>query len=70
MYSSKNVLGVYFLKVLLSKKTPFLGVFLSQEVEQTRGLCAVLYIPGGLEGLFDFYDPLHHHPWARHSPRQ
>jgi hypothetical protein len=69
MYSSKNVLGVYFLKVLLSKKRRFWR-FLSQEVEQTGGLCAVLYILGGLEGLFDFYDPLHHHPWARHSPRQ
>ncbi len=29
-----------------------------------------LYIMGGFEGLFDFYDPLHHHPRTRHSPRQ
>ncbi len=29
-----------------------------------------LSISDGLEGLFDFYDPLHHHPWTRHSPGQ
>jgi hypothetical protein len=27
-------------------------------------------ISGGLEGLFDFYDPLHHHPQTGHSPRR
>jgi hypothetical protein len=26
------------------------------------------YIPGGFEVLFDFFDSLHHPPWARHSP--
>ncbi len=25
---------------------------------------AFLYILGGFEGLFDFYDTLHHHPWT------
>jgi hypothetical protein len=29
-----------------------------------------LHISGGLEGLFDFYDPLHHHAWIGRSPRQ
>jgi hypothetical protein len=27
-----------------------------------------LSISGGLEGLFDFFDSLHHHALARHSP--
>jgi hypothetical protein len=29
-----------------------------------------LYISGGLEGLFDFYDPLHRHPLTGRSPCQ
>jgi hypothetical protein len=28
------------------------------------------YIPGGMEGLFDFFDSPHHHPRAGHSPCQ
>jgi hypothetical protein len=26
------------------------------------------YIPAGLEGLYDFFDSLHHHPLAGQSP--
>jgi hypothetical protein len=33
-------------------------------------LALFLYIPGGLEGLFDFFDSLHRHPLAGHSPCQ
>jgi hypothetical protein len=43
--------------------------FISQNVLETVCFFAIFkYISGGLEGLFDFYDPLHHHPWTGHSP--
>jgi hypothetical protein len=42
--------------------------FISQNMRKTARFLPFLYILGGLEGLFDFYDPLHHHPWTGHSP--
>jgi hypothetical protein len=69
MYSSKNVSGVYFVKYLSVKN----GIFGILKINKCRNLAVfalVLYLPGGLEGLFDFYDSLHHHCQAGHSPRQ
>jgi hypothetical protein len=43
--------------------------FTSQNVRKTARFLPFLLILDGLEGLFDFYDPLHHHPWTGRSPR-
>jgi hypothetical protein len=52
-------------KVLLSEKRRFRR-FISQNVSVT-----VRFLPfSSFEGLFDFCDHLHHHPWTGHSPRQ
>ncbi len=47
----------------------FLAFFKSISAE-TCHFCAFSYRPGGFEGLFDFFDSHHHHPWAGHSPHQ
>jgi hypothetical protein len=44
--------------------------FISQNMRKTTHFFAVLPISGGLEGLLNFYDPLHQHPWTGRSPRQ
>jgi hypothetical protein len=44
--------------------------FISQNVREIARFSPFLHISGGLEGLFNFYDPLHHHPWTGCSPRQ
>jgi hypothetical protein len=69
MYFSKNVSWVYLVKYFWVKN----GVFGDLKAK----MCAKLpvfppfsYILGGLEGLFDFYDPLHHHPWTGRYPCQ
>jgi hypothetical protein len=49
---------------IFERKTAF-SVIYKPKREQNRSFS---YISGGLEGLFDFYDPLHHHPRTRHSP--
>jgi hypothetical protein len=52
----------------MSKKRRF-QQFTSQNVRETTPFLPFLYISGSLEGLFDFYDPLHHHHWTRRSLR-
>jgi hypothetical protein len=61
MYSSKNILGVYFVKYFQVKNSVF-GVFKVNKCGKPAIFAPFSYILGGLEGLFDFYDPLHHHP--------
>jgi hypothetical protein len=49
------------------------GVYNDLETKNARNRLFFLpfsSISGGFEGLFDFYDPLHHHPRTGHSPRQ
>jgi hypothetical protein len=70
IYSSKNVLGVYLNNYFKVKKTSIFGIFLVNRCRKPAVFALFLYIPGGLEGLFDFYDSLHHHPQAGHSPHQ
>jgi hypothetical protein len=41
--------------------------FFSRKVRKTARFSPYSYISGG---FFDFYDPLHHHPWTGLSPRQ
>jgi hypothetical protein len=66
MYSSKNILGVYSVKHFKVKN----GIFKVNKCGKPAVFALFLYIPGIFEVLFDFYDSLHHHPWARHSPHQ
>ncbi len=51
----------------MSKKRQF-RQFFCQNVQETVRFFADLHISGGLEGLFNFYDPLHHHPWRGAPP--
>jgi hypothetical protein len=53
----------------MSEKRSF-RQFLSQNVRKTIHFMPFSSILGGFEGLFGFCDPLHHHPWTGHSPRQ
>jgi hypothetical protein len=53
----------------MSKKRR-LWQFISQNVRETTRFLPFLPILGGLESLFNFYDPLHHHPWTGRSSRQ
>jgi hypothetical protein len=69
MYSSENVVGVYFVNYF-KVKNGVLGFFKVNKCRTPAVFAPFLYILGGLEGLFDFYDPFHHHPQAGHSPRQ
>jgi hypothetical protein len=46
-----------FFYVLLSKKTAFSAIFRAKSL----GNRWFSYIPGGLKGLFDFFDSPHHH---------
>jgi hypothetical protein len=48
----------------------YILLVLLEKCEKRAVLAQFSYIPGGLEGLFDFFDSVHHHPLARHSPRQ
>jgi hypothetical protein len=70
MYSSKNVSRIYFVKYFKVKKTALWAIFKSISAGNRhcwRHFHSFLYIPVGLEGLFD---SLHHHLLARHSPLQ
>ncbi len=69
MYSSRNVLRVYFVKYFQVNKGVF-GIFKVNKCRKPAIFVSFLYIPGGFEGLFDFFDSLHYHPQAGHSPRQ
>jgi hypothetical protein len=69
MYSSKNVSWVYHVKYFWAKNGIF-GDLFAKTCAKPSIFLPFLYISGGLEGLFDFYDLLHHHPWTGHSPRQ
>jgi hypothetical protein len=51
------------------QKTAFLVIYRPKRA-QNRPFLPFLSISGGFEGLFGFCDPLHHHPWKGHSPRQ
>jgi hypothetical protein len=46
--------------------------FISQNVRETARFFAVFAYFGRLGRLilFNFYDPLHHHPWTGRSPHQ
>ncbi len=58
----KKILWVYLVKYFRAKN----GVFQPKHVWNRPFACS----SGGLEVLFDFYDPLHHHLWTGRSPRQ
>ncbi len=68
MYSSTKSLE-YILLSNFEQKTAFLAIYKPKR-ERNRPFFAIFVYSGSLEGLFDFYDPLHHHPQAGHSPRQ
>jgi hypothetical protein len=57
----------YICLVLLSKKLRFWW-FLVNKCGKAAVLVPFLYIPGVLEGFFDFFDSVHHHPLAGDSP--
>ncbi len=59
----------YILLSTFERKTAFLQ-FVSKNVRETVRFFAVFVYFGGFEGLFGSCDPLHHHPWTGHSPRQ
>ncbi len=59
----------YILLSTYEWKTAFSAIY-KPKCAQNRPFLPFLHISGSLEGLFDFYDPLHHHPWTRRSPRQ
>ncbi len=69
MYSSKNVSWVYLDKYFWAENGIFGNLF-AKTYAKPPNSSPFSYISGGLEGLFDFYDLLHHHPRTRHSPRQ
>ncbi len=54
MYSSKNVMGVYFVNYLKVKNSIF-GIFKVNKCEKLASFVLFSYLPGGLEGFFDFY---------------
>ncbi len=56
----------YILLSTFQQKTAFSAIY----KPQCARFLTFLYILGGLEGLFDFYDPLHLHPWTGRSSRQ
>jgi hypothetical protein len=60
----------YILLSTYEQKTAFFGNLLAKTCAKPPILSPFLPISGGLEGLFNFYDPLHHHPWTGRSPRQ
>jgi hypothetical protein len=75
----KNFFNNFILKkksweyILLSTFKEKNGVFCIFKVNKWAKLSVFApfsKVPGGLEGLFDFYDSLHHHPQAGHSPRK
>jgi hypothetical protein len=61
MYSSKNILGVYFVKYFKVKNGVF-GVFKVNKCGKLAVCMPFSYISGGFGVLFDFFDSLHHHP--------
>ncbi len=60
----------YILLSTFERKTAFLAIFQPKCAQNCPFFSPLSFIPGGLEGLFDFYDPLHHHPWTGRPPRQ
>ncbi len=68
MYSSKKSLD-YILLSIFERKTAFSAIYKPKSA-WNRPFFMFSSILGGLEGLFDFYESLHHHPRAEHSPRQ
>jgi hypothetical protein len=69
MYSAKNISWVYLVKYFWAKNGVF-GDLLAKMYAKAPVFLPFSYISGDLEGLFDFYDLLHHHPRAGYSPRQ
>jgi hypothetical protein len=67
MFSLKNIWGVYFVKYFEVKNCIF-GKFEVNKCRKPAVLVPSLNIPGGFEGLFAFFDSLHHHSLAGHSP--
>ncbi len=59
----------YILLNTLEQKTAFLAIYRPKRVRNRR-FFAVLAISYDCEGIYDFYETLHHHPRAGHSPRQ
>jgi hypothetical protein len=59
----------YILLSTYERKTAFSTIY-KPKCARTARFSPFLHISGGLEGLFDCYDPLHHHPWTGRSPRQ
>ncbi len=56
----------YILLSTLEQKTAFLAIY-RPKCEWNRLFLAISY---SCEGIYDFYESLHHHPRAGHSPRQ
>jgi hypothetical protein len=46
----------------------FLAIFKSISAGNLPIFLPFLYILGGLEGLFDCFDTIHHHPWPGTPP--
>jgi hypothetical protein len=67
MYFLKYVLGVYFVKNFYVKNSIFC-VFLVSKCRKPASFAPFLYILGGIEVLFDFFDSLHHHPASGTPP--
>jgi hypothetical protein len=44
--------------------------FIGKNMRETGRFSPFLAISYCYEGLYDFLESLHHHPWAGHSPRQ
>jgi hypothetical protein len=52
----------------MSEKRRFRRFFLPKSAQKKPGgFSPFLHISGGLEGLFDFYNFLHHHPCSQHT---
>ncbi len=57
----------YILLSTFERKTVFLAIYKPKHAQNRPFFRHFLYISGSWEGLFDFYNPLHHHPWTGHS---
>ncbi len=58
----------YILLSIFKLKTAFLAFKKLLNAWNQAVFAQFLYIPGSYEVLFDFFDSLHHHPPAGHSP--
>ncbi len=60
----------YILLSTLEQKTAFSGIERPKRARNHPFFLPFLAISYGCEGLYDFYESVHHHPQAGHSPRQ